>query len=58
MKKTVATDSSEKAEDSRVLVVNCNVDNYTVMTSTGRFIGNADYLNHERRGFENLPTDL
>jgi len=52
MKRTVATDSPEKAEDAKVLGVDCNVNDHIAVTSTGRFVGNADYLNHERREFE------
>ena len=49
---TVDADSPEKAEDAKVLGVDCNVDDHIAVTSTGRFVGNADYLNHERREFE------
>ena len=45
--------SPEKAEDSRVLGVDCNVEDHIVVTSTGRVVGNADYLNHKRREFKN-----
>jgi IS605 OrfB family transposase len=50
--------SPEKAEDSRVLGVDCNVDDHTAVTSTGRFVGNADYLNHERREYEKRRASL
>ena len=46
MEKTVDVDSPEKAEDSSVLGVDCNVNDHIAVTSTGRFIGNADLLNH------------
>ncbi|SDF57032.1 RNA-guided endonuclease InsQ/TnpB family protein [Halorientalis regularis] len=50
--------SPEKAEDSRVLGVDCNVDGHIAVTSTGTFIGNADSLNHERREFEKRRASL
>jgi len=58
MKRMVAIDSPEKAEDAKVLGVDCNVDDHIAVTSTGRFVGNADYLNHERREFEKRRGDL
>jgi putative transposase len=58
MKRTVDADSPEKAEDSKVLGVDCNVDDHIAVTSTGRFVGNADLLNHERREFEKRRGDL
>ena len=48
----------EKAEDSRVLGVDCNVDDHIAVTSTGQFVGNADYLNHQRREFEKRRASL
>ena len=48
----------EKAEDSNVLGVDCNVDDYIAVTSTGRFVGNADYLNHTRREYQNRRASL
>jgi IS605 OrfB family transposase len=48
----------EKAEDSRVLGVDCNVDDHIAVTSTARFVGNADYLNHQRREFEKRRASL
>ncbi|PSQ14775.1 transposase [Halobacteriales archaeon QS_7_69_60] len=48
----------EKAEHSRVLGVDCNVDDHIAVTSTGRFVGNADYLNHQRREFEKRRASL
>jgi IS605 OrfB family transposase len=50
--------SPEKAEHSRVLGVDCNVDDHIAVTSTGAFIGNADFLNHQRREFENRRASL
>jgi len=58
MERELDVDSPEKAEDSKVLGVDCNVDDHIAVTSTGRFIGNADYLNHQRREFEKLRASL
>ena len=48
----------EKAEYSKVLGVDCNVDDHIAVTSTGAFVGNADYLNHQRREFEKRRASL
>ena len=58
MKRELDGDSPEKAEDANVLGVDCNVDDHIAVTSTGRFIGNADYLNHQRREFEKRRASL
>jgi len=58
MERKVDASSPEKAEDSRVLGVDCNVDDHIAVTSTGRFVGNADYLNHQRREFESRRASL
>jgi putative transposase len=58
MEKSVEVDRPEKAEDSKVLGVDCNVDNHIAVTSTGEFIGNADYLNHQRHEFEKRRASL
>lgn len=58
MEKELDVSSPEKAEHSNVLGVDCNVDDHTVVTSTGRFVGNADYLNHQRREFEKRRASL
>lgn len=58
MTREVDDASPEKAEDSNVLGVDCNVDDHLAVTSTGRFIGNADYLNHRRREFEKRRANL
>ena len=58
MERELDVNSPEKAEDSRVLGVDCNVDDHIAVTSTGRFIGNADYLNHQRREFEKRRASL
>lgn len=43
MERELDMNSPEKAEDSRILGVNCNVDDYTAVTNTGLFIGNTNY---------------
>ena len=58
MEREINVSSPEKAEGSRVLGVDCNVDDHIAVTSTGRFVGNADYLNHQRRGFEKRRASL
>jgi len=58
METTVDAASLEKAEDARVLGVDCNVNDHIAVTSTGRFVGNANRLNHERREFEKRRGDL
>ena len=58
MEKEIDVSSPEKATDSKVLGVDCNVDDHIAVTSTGRFIGNADYLNHQRCEFEKRRASL
>ncbi|GAA0277515.1 RNA-guided endonuclease TnpB family protein [Halobacterium noricense] len=58
MEQEVDASSPEKAQDSRVLGVDCNVNDHIAATSTGAFIGNADYLNHQRREFEKRRASL
>ena len=58
MERGLDVSSPEKAEDSRVLGVDCNVDDHIAVTSTGRFVGNAEYLNHQRREFEKRRASL
>ena len=41
-------DPQQEAEGRIVLGVDRNVDGYLAVTSSGAFIGNADYLNHKR----------
>jgi len=48
----------ENAEHSNVVGVNCNVDHHIAVTSTGAFVGNADYLSHQRREFEKRRASL
>ena len=45
------TDAST-VENGAVLGVDLNVDGYLAVTSTGTFLGNADYLNHKRDEYE------
>ena len=58
MERKLDVNSPEKAEDSNVLGVDCNVNDHIAVTSTGRFIGNADRLNHHRREFEKRRASL
>jgi putative transposase len=58
MERELDVSGPEEAEDSRVLGVDCSVDGHTAVTSTGRFVGNADSLNHQRREFENRRASL
>jgi len=58
MERELDVDSPEKAEDSEVLGVDCNVNDHIAVTSTGAFVGNADYLNHQRREFEKRRASL
>jgi len=58
MERELDVSSPEKAEHSKVLGVDCNVDDHIAVTSTGCFIGNADYLNHQRREFEKRRASL
>jgi putative transposase len=48
----------EKAEHSKVLGVDCNVEDHIAVISTGAFVGNADFLNHQRREFEKRRGSL
>ncbi|WP_245800679.1 RNA-guided endonuclease InsQ/TnpB family protein [Natrinema saccharevitans] len=51
VEKEPATDAST-VENGAVLGVDLNVDGYLAVTSTGAFLGNADYLNHKRDEYE------
>ena len=51
------TDAST-VENGAVLGVNLNVDGYLAVTSTGAFLGNADYLNHKRNEYERRRGSL
>ena len=41
-----------------MLGVDCNVDDHIAVTSTGRFIDNADFLNHKRREYRKRRASL
>nr|WP_254611700.1 hypothetical protein [Haloterrigena gelatinilytica] len=41
-------EEASATEYGTVLGVDLNVDGYLAVTSTGAFLGNADYLNHKR----------
>jgi IS605 OrfB family transposase len=45
-------------ENGTVLGVDLNVDGYLAVTSTGAFLGNADFLNHKRDGYERKRGNL
>ena len=45
-------------ENGTVLGVDFNVDGYLAVTSTGAFLGNADYLNHKRDEYERKRGNL
>lgn len=47
-----------KTEYGAVLGVDLNVDGFLAVTSTGEFLGNADYLNHKRTEYELRRGDL
>jgi len=47
-----ANSGDEQTENGVVLGVDLNMDGYLVVTSTGAFLGNADYLNHKRDEYE------
>ena len=51
-------DPQEEAEARTVLGVDRNVDGYLAVTSSGSFIGNADYYNHKRREYQHRRGDL
>nr|WP_255291476.1 transposase [Natrinema sp. CBA1119] len=59
VKKDVESDSSDdESENGVVLGVDLNVDGYLAVTSTGAFLGNADYLNHKRNEYERRRGNL
>ncbi len=58
MEREIDASSPEKAEDSRVLGVDCNVNDHLAVTSSGRFVGNGNFLNHKRREFEKRRASL
>jgi len=59
VRKDVKPDSYEEdSENGVVLGVDLNVDGYLAVTSTGAFLGNADYLNHKRDEYERRRGNL
>lgn len=45
-------------ESGTVLGVDLNVDGSLAVTSTGTFLGNADFLNHKRDEYERIRGNL
>ena len=58
MKKDVEPSCDEDSENGVVLGVDLNVDGYVAVTSTGAFLGNADYLTHRRDEYERRRGNL
>jgi IS605 OrfB family transposase len=58
VKKGVEPSCDEESENGVVLGVDLNVDGYVAVTSTGAFLGNADYLNHRRDEYERRRGNL
>jgi IS605 OrfB family transposase len=58
VKKDGEPSSDEETENGVVLGVGLNVDGYLAVTSTGAFLGNADYLNHKRDEYERQRGNL
>jgi predicted transposase len=52
------SDEASTSEYGAVLGVDLNVDGYLAVTSTGTFLGNADYLNHKRKKYERRRGNL
>jgi len=48
----------EKTGNGTVLGVDLNIDGHLAATSTGKFLGNADLLNHKRNEFEKRRGNL
>ena len=53
-----ADSTDDESENGVVLGVDLNVDGYVAVTSTGAFLGNADYLTHRRDEYERRRGDL
>jgi IS605 OrfB family transposase len=53
-----ADSGDESTENGVVLGVDLNVDGYLGVTSTGAFLGNADYLTHKRDEYERRRGNL
>ena len=58
VKKLVESSCEDGSENGVVLGVDLNVDGYLAVTSTGAFLGNADYLNHRRDEYERRRGNL
>ena len=58
VKKNVEPSCDEESENGVVLGVDLNVDGYVAVTSTGAFLGNAEYLNHRRDEYERRRGNL
>jgi IS605 OrfB family transposase len=57
VEKASETDAST-VENGAVLGVDLNVDGYLAVTSTGAFLGNADYVNHKCHEYERWRSRL
>ncbi|MDB2283312.1 transposase [Halorubrum ezzemoulense] len=53
-----ADSSDNESENGVVLGVDLNVDGYVAVTSTGAFLGNADFLTHRRDEYERRRGNL
>ncbi|WP_089649578.1 RNA-guided endonuclease InsQ/TnpB family protein [Halobacterium hubeiense] len=53
-----ADSGNDSTENGVVLGVDLNVDGSLAVTSTGAFLGNADYLNHKRDEYERRRGNL
>ena len=58
VKKDVDPSCDDESENGVVLGVDLNVDGYVAVTSTGAFLGNADYLNYRRNEYERRRGNL
>ena len=58
VKKNVEPSCDEESENGVVLGVDLNVDGYVAVTSTGAFLGNAEYLTHRRDEYERRRGNL
>ena len=58
VEKDVEPSSDEESENGVVLGVDLTVDGYVAVTSTGAFLGSADYLNHRRDEYERRRGNL
>ena len=58
VKKDVEPSCDEETGNGVVLGVDLNVAGYVAVTSTGAFLGNADYLNHRRDEYERRRGNL